>query len=323
MVVALLVACVEPDGSPARGGDDAEPAPGEVEGAVPLPADTDTGSGDVVEPPSGPACRAWGEPTLKGEVTADLHEISAIVPSWRNPGVLWVLEDAQNEPALHALDTTGAPMGTLTLDGVENVDWEALAIGSCPEGACLWVGDIGNNRQDRDEVRLLRVTEPEVAAGAALHATPEVFPLVFAEGAVDAEALAVTPEGVPVIVSKRYDWTAGVYVVEDPTPGVVATPKRVGTLSTAREAETDMDGAVTAADLWPDGTRLLVRTYGRVWEFDVGEAGVADVDAAARAELPFAAWDNSEGVAYDAWTRGYWQVEEWGHAPLWFVPCLD
>lgn len=317
--VWLVMACGRP-GDTSAGGEDAPPAGVGVEGDS-----ADSGSGDPVEPPGGPACLAWGEPVLAGEVHADLYEISAIVASWRNPGVLWVLQDAYNEPVLHAMDATGNALGTLTLDGVENIDWEALAVGVCDEGTCLWVGDIGNNRQDREEVRLLRVPEPEVPAGGgmALHATPAVFPLVYAEGAVDAEALAVTPDGTPVIVSKRYDWTAGIYLVEDPNPGVVGTPVRVGTLSTARDGETDMEGAVTAADLWPDGSRLLIRTYGRVWEFDVPEGGVAGIGAAPRAELPFAAWEHAEGVAYDARARGYWQVEEWGHAPLWFVPCLD
>lgn len=320
----LVLGCAETVDVPARqdpeGTDPASPDPGGDPDVLPG-GDTDTA--EPLPPPAGPPCTAWGEPTLAGEVGGGLHEASAIVASWKNPGVLWVLEDAFTAPILYALDSTGALVGTLTLDGVENVDWEALALGPCAEGACLWIGDIGNNRQDRDQVRLLRVPEPEMTAGAALHAVPTEYPLVFEEGAVDAEALAMMPDGTPVIVSKRYDWSAGVYLVEDLTPGVVATPRRVGTLSTARDGETDMDGAVTAADVWPDGSRLLVRTYGRTWEYDLGDAGLPGIDAAPRAELPFGVWENTEGVAYDPATRGYWQVEEWGHAPLWYVPCLD
>lgn len=57
-----------------------------------------------------------------------------MAPSVLNPGVLWILEDHLNEPAFYAIDLTGTALGTLSLEGGENVDWEAIAPEPCPTG---------------------------------------------------------------------------------------------------------------------------------------------------------------------------------------------
>lgn len=298
-------------------------------------ADTDdtddtTETGDTDEDPDTapvvPApCDSWAEPRDMG-MLADAHrdEVSGVAPSILNPGVLWILEDHGNDPAFYAIDVTGIALGTLKLEGVENVDWEAIALGPCPTGTCLWAADVGDNGLARTGVALYRVPEPEVGWGGGLDSSvvPERFPLVYAGSAVNVEAFLLTPEGLPVLLSKRGDGVSEVFIVDTLEAEVDVAPRLVGTFAT-REPDLEMGGMVTSADLWPDGSRLLVRTYEATWELDLGERGIEAVADATRVMLPFDDERQTEAVAYDTVIGGYWQIPEGPNAPISFVACLD
>jgi hypothetical protein len=293
--------------------------------------DTDTGvpdSGDsdsapVVVPPPAP-CDSWGTPRDMGlvEDTA-LQEISSVEPSTLNPGVLWVLEDHGGEAMLYALDTAGHSLGTITIEGATDIDWEAMALGECDEGWCLWIGDTGDNDYVRTDISLLRVPEPKVslAGGFALTEAPTRFPIAYPDGvSQNAEALALTPEGRPVIVTKRSDGTSQVYILDALVADVPMTLRLLGTISTR---DTESGGFATSADIWPDGSRMLLRTYDHAWEYELGEAGIEQVATAPRIAMPFSDVIHVESVAYDPVLRGYWQIPEAVHAPIAFTPCAD
>ena len=78
--------------------------------------------------------------------------------------------------------------------------------------------------------------------------------------------------------------------------------------------------ALTSADLWPDDSRLLLRTYGGVSELDLG-AGLAAISAAPATTVPSSGEPHAEAVAYDPWTGGTWQVSEGINPGLYFTPC--
>jgi hypothetical protein len=348
MWTLLALACT---GAPAPGdgtpvdtaaGDDTAPVDTDPAADTDSAGDTDTGSDTDVDPDTdpdsgdtadtatpGPAypvpCDSWGVPRDVGTIAdLDHEEISGVAPSLANPGVLWILEDHGNDPAFYAIDLTGASLGTVTLEGVENVDWEAIALGPCGDTTCLWAADTGDNLSERPDVTLYRVPEPAVGWGGGLDLTvvPDVFPLVYSEGPQNVEAVALTPEGLPAFFTKRGDGTSFVYVVDALVPDVVTAPRRVATLST-RVGEEETGGVVTSADLWPDGSRLLLRTYDAAWEFDLGALGIEAAGTAARTALPHADERQVEAVAYDTEIGGYWQIPEGVEAPVTFVPCLD
>ncbi|MDP2309418.1 MAG: hypothetical protein Q8P18_25580 [Pseudomonadota bacterium] len=324
-----LLACTAPshEDLDTRGLDDsAAPAGDSTANADTERPHTETGEtgGTDTGPAVPPPCDVWAEPRDVGSLAdADRSEVSGVAPSVLNPGVLWILEDHGNDPAFYAIDLTGAPLGTLSLEGAENVDWEAIALGPCPTGTCLWAADVGDNALERTEVALYRVPEPEVGWGGGLDATlvAERFPLVYPDGAENVEAFLLTPEGMPVLLTKRGDGESKVYVVDDLVPDVGVVPRLVGRIST-RDPEAESGGIVTSADLWPDGSRLLVRTYDSTWEFELGEAGLEGVIDAPRLPLPHAEQQQVEAVAYDAVLGGYWQIAEGPSAFITFVACL-
>ncbi len=329
----VLLACTGPSplvkGAPGDP-DSGKPGVSDTAGPAPDSGDTATDADTAVAPVVPAPCAAWGAPRDVGILgDAERNEVSGVAPSTLNAGVFWILEDHGNAPAFYAIDLIGAPLGTLTLEGVENVDWEAIALGPCAPsssslGTCLWAADVGDNASVRAEVALYRVPEPEVGWGGGLDATvaAERFPLVYPDGAVNVEALVLLPDGRPVLLSKRGDGVSEVYVVDTLTPEVVATPRYVGRFGTRTEG-IETGGYVTSADLWPDGSRLLVRTYDAAWELDLGDGGVEGILDAPRIPLPFTGERQVEAVAYDVVLGGYWQIPEAANAPMSFVPCLD
>ena len=66
----------------------------------------------------------------------ELPEASGLAASRRTPGLLWSHNDS-GEPVVFALNATGAVKDRVRVTGAQVEDWEAIAVGSCPQGSCL------------------------------------------------------------------------------------------------------------------------------------------------------------------------------------------
>ena len=274
-------------------------------------------SGDT-GPPADPwlLCESYARPTARGRVAdGSLDEISGVVVSRQNPGALWVHEDSGNPAVLTALDTSGRTLATLTLDGATNVDWEDLAIGPCVDTSdawCIVVGDIGDNGATGRTLSLYSVVEPVLDSATDIFATPTRHDFRYPDASEDAEALALLPDGTPMVVTKRDDATAGIYTLErgDDTLTWQAD------IATGASWE-GLSAMATAADLSPDGTRLLVRSYLHLFEFAVDDLATPLL----RGELSAALELQGEAVAYDPVEGGFWQVAEGSGAVLYKAEC--
>ena len=207
-----------------------------------------------------------------------LDESSGLAASHAHPGVLWTIEDSGNPAALHAVDTTGRLLGTWRLQGVRNVDWEAIALGPCDGATCLYISDTGDNGGRRSTVTIYRMREPAVPKGEGAQTQgrtgkPERMALRYPDGAHDVEAMVVTPDEDLILVTKgrretvrafrlrRSAWTGeGTAVAED--LGELGLP------------EGGLAGLVTDAALHADGRFLIVRTYVALHFFTLDEAGI-------------------------------------------------
>jgi hypothetical protein len=269
------------------------------------------------------ACQTWGSAEAVGQVEDPaLEEISGLAISRLNPGVLWVLEDSGAEPVLTALDASGKTLGTLRLTGVDNQDWEDLALGPCGTQTCLWVGEFGDNGASRDDVALFWVEEPLLAGATGFARTAKARTQVYAypEGPQNVEALVVDPAGQPHLLTKRTDGTSRMYRVPIGEPGT-STAVRMGTV--AGGPVEGLSVVITGADLWPDGSRLIVRTYLYSFELDLGPAGLEAVASAPATQVSTAAEPQGEAIAYDPVGRAIWHVSEGVNPILYRVACED
>jgi hypothetical protein len=278
-------------------------------------------AGETGGPHPGEPCETWGAPEVVGQVSdPSLTEISGLAVSRDNPGVLWVLEDSGASPMLTAINTTGDTLGTLTFEGVDNQDWEDLALGPCGDETCLWVGEFGDNGNSRESVSILWAAEPEVDSelGFSLSVTPQLQAFRYPEGPQDAEALVVNGAGEPYVLTKRTDITTRIYRVPV-EPGTTTEGILLGTMSTGTMS--GLPTSTTAADLWPDDSRLLVRGYLYTFEALLDEGGLESASTAESRPVTTGLEPQGEAIAYDPLGRAIWHVSEGTNPHLWRIPC--
>jgi hypothetical protein len=320
LALGLLCAC---SGIPRAPVDHAEPSP-------PTPA--------AIPPRTGVAPdEATPEPFVAGTLDlAVVGEASGLALSVRNRGTVYVLDDGPGSTGVLAIDTTTGTRTTVTVEGFDGRDTEGLAVGACgrrrPQRTCLFIGDIGNNQGAWTSVRVWRVREPDLSAGATdrgrraeLRVTGDVATYTYPGAPVDAEALLVDA-GRPYLITKERP---------DPDTGRTRAPsllgarrfadgtlRDLGTLKVPEPRRGGLLGAlvgnvVTGAEL--AGGRVVLRTYDHVLVYTPHADG-APLRTLRRwtpHEVRAPRLPQAEGVAMDA--CGIWLTSE-GVESIWLVP---
>ncbi|MGI9082260.1 MAG: hypothetical protein ACR2FZ_08275 [Thermoleophilaceae bacterium] len=247
--------------------------------------------------------------------TSAATELSGLVLSRSQKGVLWTHNDSGDRARVLAVAPDGRALAEVALAGAENVDWEDIALGPAPKGGdALYVGDIGDNEAQRSSVVVYRIDEPRVAAGRSQSAPAQRLTLRYRDGAHDAEALLVDPSsGALVIVTKDFGNTAGVYVADRPREGTTTMLRRIGDLTL------DAAEPVTAGDLSADGRTIVIRTYDGVfaWSRRAGQSlATALRGRACAAGADLLVEGQSEAVALTADGRAFYTVPEGEEPPI-------
>ena len=84
-----------------------------------------------------PACQQVGSLVRVPGVS----ELSGLAVSRSLAGRLWAHNDS-GQPILFALNADGSVSTRVRLTGVKFQDWEAVAVGPCPAGSCVYAADI-------------------------------------------------------------------------------------------------------------------------------------------------------------------------------------
>ena len=241
------------------------------------------------ERPAVPACVTSGEVRQVPE----LVEGSGIAASLRTPGRFWAHNDS-GDPVLFALDDTGEVTGRVQLAGARVEDWEAVAVGACGAGSCIYVGDIGDNDASRQRITVYRVDEPAQASGTvraeALHAT-------YPDGPHDAEALIVDRDGRLVIVTKGETGPVSLYrFPASPEAGGVARLERIGDPRGGGRAAKGQ--RITDAAISPDGQWVALRTTATLSLHRAAELLAGKWSEITRVELAPLKEPQGEGVTF-------------------------
>lgn len=211
-----------------------------------------------------------------------LEEVSGLVASRNNPGMVWVHNDSGNPAEIYLLDNQAQLRAIYTL-GEEQRDWEDIAIGPGPEDGViyLYVGDIGDNFTLYSEDRILRFPEPTFPPNQSVY-TDTIYQIDtimfnYPDEQWDAETLLLDPITKNLyLLSKEMSFTR-VYCLP--------YPHRTDTVITAEHLLTlPFEGAnlldrLVAGDISANGQELLLKTYQHVF-----------YRARTNPTLPFAKW---------------------------------
>lgn len=178
-------------------------------------------------------------------------EISGMTYSQRHAGVLYLHNDSSGGPLVFAVDArTCRTLATLTIDGIEARDLEAIGSGRDARGRpILWLADIGDNRDSWPEVRLHRIREPRRLVDQMMQAASYRF--TYPDRPHNAEAILTDPSSERVWVVTKQSARGRIYAL--PTLRrdrvVVARPTA------------DAGAYITDAAISPDGSRFVIRDY--------------------------------------------------------------
>lgn len=212
-----------------------------------------------------------------------LDEMSGIVASIQYDDVYWVHNDSGDSARIFAMRGDGTvivPDGHdpdqvfegITVEGALNRDWETIAI----DGDLLYIGDVGNNANARQNLTVYVVKEPNPNTDVSVEVLSDI-PIRYPDQQefpapvrmFDCEAMFVKDGYLYLITKHRLGATqlpansGTVYRVRLDDP-----EHRVERLQMA-----DFGGWVTAADISPDGRTFAVLSHAPVasiWLFEWG-----------------------------------------------------
>lgn len=250
-----------------------------------------------------------------------LDEISGVAASRQNPGVLWVHNDGSTRN-LFALNSNGNLLATYEfrrqLKDLEDV---AIGPGPVPGSDYLYGGDIGDNDEDRSNIRIFRALEPSVSASPpnnpleSSFTEESIITLEYPDGKHDAEALMVDPWTGDLFIATKGNSVSRIYRT---TQAELDSGTKV-TLTFVRQVPFD---SVSGGDISPDGLEITLRREeaGALWHRSGGQS-IGDAFAGGALLLPVIGTPtepNGEAVAFHPLGLGYFTISEGQNQPVYF-----
>lgn len=251
-----------------------------------------------------------------------LGEISGMAASRRTPGLLWVHNDG-SDGRLYALSTNGHVSAEFKLQ-TKVTDLEDIAIGPGPTAGQphLYVGDMGDNFERREAIRIYRFPEPKV--GVELSSKKPIpitrfdtITLRYPAGRHDAEALLVDPLTGDLFVATKQQRRTRIYSVakeqlQDGGSVILKLEKELGL------------GNISAGDISPDGREIILRRENAawIWKREPGESVGAALSRAPQT-VPVIGpprEPNGESIAFSCDGQGYYTLSEGQGQTVYFFP---
>ena len=236
-------------------------------------------------------------PQLKSELPKEVSETSGL---FFHNGRLWTHNDSGGKPILYALDTTTFEVvQRITLSNAKNKDWEEV----CTDGENVFVGDFGNNKGKRKNLRIYTFPLSEIPEEGDASVRVDSITFRFGdqtsfeynkhEHDFDCESMFAT-EDYLYLFSKG--WATG-------TTRMYRLPKTPGNYVAEVVNSFDSQGLITGADYDREKHILVIVGYVKnIWKpfmyliFDFDEAGVKLANR--RFEMPQLTGAQTEGICF-------------------------
>lgn len=237
-----------------------------------------------------------------------LDEISGLASSYANPGLLWALNDSGNPAEVFLIDEKCELRLSVVLEGIDNRDWEDIAVGPGPDSlkTYVYVGDIGDNSSKHPLKYIYRFEEPVFSAGNDEKIQSDFDTIAFRlphSRKRDSEALFI-------------DWkTKDLYVVtkrEEPVHVYKITyPYSTKETIEASEAAIVPLTQIVAADLSTDGNELIMKNYSHIfyWKNRSGRT-IGEWLKDKPDEIPYVQEPQGESLTWARGDSGFYTISE-------------
>jgi hypothetical protein len=236
-----------------------------------------------------------------------LGEVSGLASSLKNQNYLWTHNDSGNEPEVYLIDDSLTIKLTCRLKGIENRDWEDIAVGPGPDinTSYVYVGDIGDNVGRYNYKMIYRFEEPNLESIDTNFIEVQNFDtIVFSlpDERKDTETLMVDPKTKDIFVISKREKPVIVYRIMN--------PEKSDTTQAAKVAWFNREYIVAGA-ISPDGNELLLKNMDNVyyWKLEQGEQ-VADVFKREPKVLFYKKESQGEAIAFKYDGSGYYTLSE-------------
>ncbi|EAR00455.1 hypothetical protein [Maribacter sp. HTCC2170] len=213
-------------------------------------------------------CKNYGKLTYLTKLPEKLSENSGIATF--NDSTLWVIEDHGNNDNISEVDLKGNLIKKFNVKNAKNEDWEDL---TTDKAGNLYIGDFGNNHNNRKDLVIYKLPNPENEKGDKIDAEkikfryPEqtTFPPKNSKLNFDAEAFFYRNGFLYVITKNRtIPFTGEAFIYKVPAVKGEYEAQLVGKFITCKE---EVICQITAADISQDENTIALLGYGKLWIF--------------------------------------------------------
>lgn len=240
-----------------------------------------------------------------GQIEQRLVEASGLVASFQNPGCLWAINDSDNPAEVFLIDSTAQTRMVCKLQGINNRDWEDIAIGPGPKQGkkYVYVAEIGDNNAKYDFKYLYRFEEPSVKNGAEQTITNvETLVIKIPDGKRDTEALMIDPTTNDLYIVSKREEKVRVYLQKYPYPK--------DTLKLSQVLELPFNW-VTAGSISLDGREVLIKNYPTIYYWKrTNEKNLVELLAKTPKEIPYDPEPQGEAICFANDKSGFYTISE-------------
>lgn len=259
---------------------------------------------------SGCRSEASQPPSSAGHSTLDqrISEPSGLVRSRTHPGVFWTHGDSGCGAAIHAVGGDGKLIRSFPVEGGSCIDWEDIAV---DDAGYLYLADTGNNTNERRDLAVHRLVEPDPANGAGSVEIERTYRFRYADQkgfpdpadvSYDAEALFWAKGGLYLLTKHRGDMRTKLYRIPEEAAQREVALAPLGSFFVGGD-KARYGGMVTGADVTPDGRYLAVLTYHALFLFERPESGDQYLSRPVnRIDLNQHEMQQTESIAWDGWS---------------------
>jgi hypothetical protein len=238
------------------------------------------------------SCSNFGQLTYVTKLPKKLDENSGIV--YYSDSTAWFIEDNGNPDEIYQVDFLGNLLKEVEVKNAKNGDWEDLAK---DENGNLYIGDFGNNVNNRKDLVIYKLPNPQNESGDKIKAEqirfnyPEQteFPPEREKLFYDAEAFFYHSEFLYIITKNRANPFPGdALLYKVPAHEGKFNAEYIGNFKTCEDWETCQ---ITAADISPDGKTIVLLSYGKLWVIenftfdDFSKGKIKEIDLGVRTQL--------------------------------------